>query len=64
MLPSATTVLQGGLPLTSPGAILAVLVVLALIVLVGRVLMAVAWRLIIIGIIVVGTVYVLGVLGF
>lgn len=64
MLPTATTALQSGLSLTSPGAILVVLLVLAAIIVVGRVLMAMAWRLVIIGIIVVGTLYVLGVLGF
>jgi hypothetical protein len=60
---TTATVLQG-LSLTSPGAVLAVLVVIAAILVVGRVLMAMAWRLVIIGIIVVGTLYVLGVLGF
>jgi hypothetical protein len=56
--------LQIGGFLTSPLGILAVLVALALVVLVGRFILKVAWRLVIIGIIVVGTLYILGLLGF
>lgn len=51
-------------PLASPAGILGVLVVLALIILVGRFLLSMAWRLVVIGIIVVGTLYVLSILGF
>jgi hypothetical protein len=50
--------------LTSPLGILGVLVALALVVLVGRFFLKVAWRLVIIGIIIVGTIYILGLLGF
>ncbi|WP_436927356.1 hypothetical protein [Halosimplex amylolyticum] len=57
--------LQSGLgPLASPVGILAVLVVLAAIILIGRFLLSLAWRLVVIGIIVVGTLYILGLLGF
>jgi hypothetical protein len=44
--------------------VLAGLVLLAIILLVGRLVMKVAWRLVIIAIIAVGVVYVLGLLGF
>ena len=44
--------------------VLAGLVLLAIILLVGRLVMKVAWRLVIIAIIAVGTLYVLGLLGF
>lgn len=61
----ALPVLAYGLgPLASPAGVLAVLVVLAAVVFVGRILMALAWRLVVIGIIVVGTIYVLGLLGY
>jgi hypothetical protein len=53
-----------GGPLASPLGVLAVLVVLALVVLVGRFVLKVAWRLVVIGIIVVGTLYILSLLGF
>ena len=57
--------LQSGLgPLASPVGILAVLILLAGIILVGRFLLSMAWRLVVIGIIVVGTLYILGLLGF
>ena len=57
--------LQSGLgPLGSPVGILGVLVVLAVVILVGRFLLSMAWRLVVIGLIVVGTLYVLGLLGF
>jgi hypothetical protein len=50
--------------LTQPVGILGVLILLAAIILVGRFLLSMAWRLVIIGIIVVGTLYILSVLGF
>jgi len=53
-----------GGPLASPLGVLAVLVALALVVLVGRFVLKVAWRLVVIGIIVVGTLYILSLLGF
>lgn len=57
--------LQSGLgPLGSPLAILAVLVLLAGIILVGRFLLSMAWRAVVIGIIAVSTLYILGLLGF
>ncbi|MEF8852848.1 MAG: hypothetical protein V5A44_07145 [Haloarculaceae archaeon] len=56
--------MQVGSFLTSPLGILAVLVVLAVVVLVGRFVLKVAWRLVVIGIIVVATLYILGLLGF
>ncbi|PSQ23353.1 hypothetical protein BRD06_09230 [Halobacteriales archaeon QS_9_67_15] len=57
--------LQSGLgPLGSPVGILGVLVVLAVVILVGRFLLSMAWRLVVIGLIVIGTLYVLGLLGF
>ena len=51
-------------PLASPVGILGALVVLAVIVLVGRYVLSVAWRLITIGIVVVATLYILSLLGF
>ena len=60
-----TLALQSGLgPLGSPVGILGVLVVLAIVILVGRFLLSMAWRLVVIGLIVIGTLYVLGLLGF
>jgi hypothetical protein len=50
--------------LTQPVGILGVLVLLAAIILIGRFLLSMAWRLVIVGIVDVGTVYILGVLGF
>jgi len=50
--------------LTQPVGILGVLILLAAIILIGRFLLSMAWRLVIIGIIVVGTLYILSVLGF
>lgn len=50
--------------LTSPLGILGVLVALAAIILIGRFILSMAWRLVIIGIIAVGTLYILSVLGF
>lgn len=60
MLPA----LQGLGPLANPPALLVGLVLLAIILLVGRVVMAVAWRLLIIAIIVLTTLWILGILGF
>jgi len=56
--------LQFGGPLASPTGVLGVLVVLALVILVGRFLLSFAWRLVVIGLIGVGTLYVLSLLGF
>ncbi|WP_459192456.1 hypothetical protein [Halosimplex sp. J119] len=57
--------LQSGLEiLTQPVGILGVLVLLAAIILIGRFLLSMAWRLVVIGIIIVGTIYILGLLGF
>lgn len=56
------TVLQLG-PLGSPPALLIGLVLLAVVVLVGRVVLAVAWRLVIIAAIVVALLWILSVLG-
>ena len=60
---SDIAILQLG-PLASPPGILATLVILALIVLVGRFLLSLAWRLLVIAIVVVVVLWVLGVLGF
>jgi len=51
-------------PLASPTGVLAVLLSLAAVVFVGRILLSLAWRLVTIAIAVVGTLYVLGLLGF
>ncbi len=56
-------VLQAG-PLTSPPALLVAVAILAVILLVGRVVMALAWRLVIIALIVLATLWILGILGF
>ena len=45
-------------------AVLAGLVLIAIVLLVGRLVMKIAWRLVVIGIIVVGTIWLLGLLGF
>lgn len=45
-------------------AVLAGLVLIAIVLLVGRLVMKVAWRLVIIGIVVVGVIWLLGLLGF
>jgi len=50
-------------PLTSPPGILLGLVALALVLIVGRVLLALAWRLVIIALVVVAVLWVLGSLG-
>lgn len=59
----AAAALQGG-PLTSPPALLVWVAVLALIILVGRVVMKVAWKLVIIALIVLTVLWLLGILGF
>lgn len=51
-------------PLASPPGILVTLVVLAIIVFVGRFLMSLAWRLLLVAIAVVVVLWILGVLGF
>jgi hypothetical protein len=63
MLPTVVAPLQAGL-LTSPLGILGVLVVLAVVILVGRFVLSMAWRLVVIGIVVVAALYVLSLLGF
>jgi len=50
--------------LSSPPALLAGLLLIAVVVLVGRLVLKVAWRLVIIGIIAVTVLWVLGLLGF
>ena len=64
MLTPLTTGLLAAGPLTSPPALLVGLVVLAGIMLVGRILLALAWRLVVIAVIAVATLWILGVLGF
>ena len=59
----STIALQLG-PLGSPPALVVGLVVLAAIVLVGRVVLAVAWRLVLIALAIATVLWVLGVLGF
>lgn len=51
-------------PLASPPGIFGTLVVLAIVVLVGRILLKVAWRLVLIALAVVVVLWLLGVLGF
>lgn len=58
-----SAVLQLG-PLASPPGILVGLIVLALVVLVGRVVLALAWRLLIIAVVVLAVLWILGILGF
>jgi hypothetical protein len=61
----SVAVLATGLgPLASPAGILAVLIALGAVIIVGRILLSLAWRLVVIGIVVVGVLYVLGLLGF
>jgi hypothetical protein len=64
MLTSLATGLLQASPLTSPPALLVGLVVLAVIMLVGRVLLALAWRLVVIAAIAVAVLWILGILGF
>ncbi|MFC7134371.1 MULTISPECIES: hypothetical protein [Salinibaculum] len=58
----ALTVLQLG-ELASPPALLVGLLLLALVIVVGRVVLAIAWRLVLIALVVVTLLWVLGVLG-
>ncbi len=51
-------------PLGSPPGILVTLVVLALVIIVGRFLLALAWRLVLIALAVLAVLWVLGALGF
>jgi hypothetical protein len=70
MLSTQASFAVGSVPLQlgefflSPLGALALLVVFAVVILVGRFFLKVAWRLVVIGIIVVGTLYILGLLGF
>ena len=57
------TVLQLG-PLGSPPGILVTLVLLAAVILVGRFVLALAWRLVVIALVALGVLWVLAVLGF
>lgn len=50
--------------LASPVIVLGALVALAAVILVGRFLLRMAWRLVVVGIVVVAALYVLGLLGF
>jgi uncharacterized BrkB/YihY/UPF0761 family membrane protein len=51
-------------PLASPPGLLVGLLVIAGLLLVGRFLMNLAWKLVLIGVVVVATLWVLGILGF
>lgn len=51
-------------PLGSPPGILVALVLLALVILVGRFMLALAWRLVVIALVVLGGLWVLAALGF
>jgi len=51
-------------PLASPLGVLGALVALAVVIIVGRIVLTIAWRLVIIGIVAVGVFWLLGVLGF
>lgn len=50
-------------PLASPLGVLGALVVLAVVILVSRFILSMAWKLVIVGIIGVGTLYILSILG-
>lgn len=56
--------LQGLGPLASPPGILVGLVILAAILLVGRLLLSLAWRLVVIAAVAVAVLWILGILGF
>lgn len=58
-----TAALQSG-PLTSPPGLLVGVAILAVIILVGRVLLALAWRLVIIALIALAVLWILAILGF
>lgn len=64
LLPVIAVLLQGLGPLGSPPAILVGLAVLALVVLVGRFVLALAWRLVLIALVVGFILWILGILGF
>lgn len=57
------TALQAG-SLTSPPALLVGVALLALIILVGRIVMKIAWRLVLIALIALAVLWILGILGF
>jgi hypothetical protein len=61
---TSVPILQLGSFLTSPLGLLGVLVVLAVVILVGRFVLSMAWRLVVIGIILVAVLYILSLLGF
>ena len=61
-LPLLLTVLQLG-ELASPPALVVGLALLALVILVGRVVLAVAWRLVLIALVIVTLLWILGVVG-
>jgi hypothetical protein len=63
MLPTHVPLATLG-PLASPVGVVGVLVVLAVIILIGRFVLSMAWKLVTIALIVVGTLYVLSLLGF
>lgn len=58
-----TTILQAG-PLTSPPALLLGVAALAVIILVGRFFLAMAWKLVIIALLALTVLWILGILGF
>lgn len=58
------TVLQGLGPLASPPGILVWLVILAVVLILGRFVLALAWRLVVIAVIVLTILWLLGILGF
>ena len=58
------SVLQQSGPIASPPAILIGLVVLAVIIFVGRFVLAIAWRLVLIALAIAAGLWLLGVLGF
>ena len=58
------SLLQGLGPLGSPPGLLVWVVIIAVIVLVGRLVLAVAWKLVVIAAIVLSALWILGMLGF
>jgi len=60
----ARCMLQGLGPLASPPGILVALVALAVILIVGRVVLAIAWRIVVLAALAVAVLWVLGILGF
>jgi hypothetical protein len=63
LVPAGAAILQLG-PLGSPPAILGTLLVILAVLLVGRLVMKIAWRLVMIAIAIVVALWVLGALGF